>query len=82
MTRDALVEQYPPEYLDLDRLIANLVVIDEELVGFQAALPLLRADRSKTLEATRCSVLIDEHEVKRAELVELISIKKEWLHDE
>jgi hypothetical protein len=63
----------------MDRLNANMAVLDEELVGFRAALPLLRAEAGKSLEATRCSVLIGEHEAKKAELVELVSIKREWL---
>ena len=79
MSREALIEQYPPEYLDLDRLNANLAVIDEELMGFKSALPILRSQDGKALEATKCSVLIEEHTVKREELLELVLIKREWL---
>lgn len=79
--REVLVDRYPPEYLDLDRLNANLAVIDEELTGFRNALPHLRSAEGKTVEATKCSVLIGEHQVKKDELMELVSIKKEWIRE-
>ena len=81
MTRQQLIDRYPPEHLDLDRLNANIAVIDEELTGFRNALPRLREEHGKALEATRCSVLIGEHEDKREELMRLVSIKKEWLDE-
>ena len=81
MTRQQLIDRYPPEHLDLDRLNANIAVIDEELTGFRNALPILRSEHGKALEATRCSVLIGEHEDKREELMRLVAIKREWIRD-
>ena len=83
-SRQKLMDRYPPEQLDLDRLNANIAVVDAELADFRAALPILRQECGKTLEATRCSVLIDKHEKQKDELMALVAMKKEWIegHDE
>ena len=83
-SRQKLMDRYPPEHLDLDRLNANIVVLDSELADFRAALPQLRQEFGKALEATRCSVLIDQHEKQKEEVMVLVSMKKEWIeeHDE
>lgn len=81
MNRQKLLDRYPPEHLDMDRLNANIAVVDEELTNFRAALPKLRSEHGKALEATRCSVLIGEHELKKEELMTLVSLKKEWLNE-
>ena len=81
MTKQQLVDRYPPQYLDLDRLNANIAAVDAELAGFRAALPKLREEYGKTLEATRCSVLIGEHEKRKDELNELVKIKKAWIRE-
>lgn len=78
MSHQQLLDRYPPQHLDLDRLNANIASIDEELANFRAALPSLRSEHGKALEATRCSVLIGEHEERKDELMRLVRIKKEW----
>ena len=76
--KEELAKAYPPEHLDMDRLNANLVVIDEELVNFRAALPILRTESGKALEAAKCSALIETHQEQRDELLVLIELKREW----
>jgi len=74
--RSTLEARYDPQYLDLERLQANLVETDEAKAKDEEALPALAVSEPTLAIQARSNIAMYERQIE--ELRTLIAIKREW----